>query len=208
MSDPEFPPHRGHDRTPAELSPRTLRLIAIGATAAAGMPDRLKAHLSEAVRTDPESLTGIREALFQLVPFCGWAVALNAVTVLRAVLEAQGVRMPPALAPLEALDRKALRDLGAATAMAVTPFFEKVADGLQDFDPDFLSHLTETAYGYVYNRPGLDLVTRELLAVALLNVSKQERQLRYHVSGALNVGASREAVRSAIAVAERAIAPY
>jgi 4-carboxymuconolactone decarboxylase len=190
------------------LSPRIRRLIAIGATAAAGLPAKLETHLSEAVRTDPEALPEIREALFQLVPFCGWAVALNAVNVLRKVLEENGLKMPGAGTPLEQLDRESLRRLGSATALTVTPFFEKVAAGLNDFDPDFLAHLTETAYGYVYNRPGLDLVTRELLAVALLNVSKQDLQLRYHVSGAMNVGASREAVRSAIAESERAIAAY
>jgi 4-carboxymuconolactone decarboxylase len=204
MSAERPEPNRQDDYSKG-LSPRTRRLIAIGATAAAGLPDRLEVHLSEAVQADPESLQEIRETLYQLVPFCGWAAALNAVTVLRRVLETHGLRMPPAAAPLENLDRASLRELGGDTAVAVTPFFERVAEGLEDFDPDLLAHLKETAYGYIYNRPGLDLLTRELLAVALLNVSRQERQLRYHVSGALNVGASRDAVRSAIAESERAI---
>jgi 4-carboxymuconolactone decarboxylase len=190
------------------LDPRARSLIAIGAAAVAGRPEKLEAHLVNAVRSDPASLPGIREVMFQLVPFCGWAVTLNAITVLRKVLDDHGLEMPPGGAPLEDVDRKGLRALGATTALQVTPFFEKVAAGLREFDPDFLAHLTESAYGYVYNRPGLDLVTRELVAVAILNVAGQDLQLRYHVSGALNVGASREAVRSAIAESERAIADY
>lgn len=208
MERGESTPDASPDGAPGVLGPRTRSLIAIGAAAVAGRPEKLEAHLVNAVRSDPASLPEIREVMFQLVPFCGWAVTLNAITVLRKVLEEHNLEMPRGGSPLEPLDRKALRALGETTALQVTPFFEKVAAGLREFDPDFLAHLTESAYGYVYNRPGLDLVTRELVAVALLNVAGQDLQLRYHVSGALNVGASREAVRSAIAESERAIADY
>jgi 4-carboxymuconolactone decarboxylase len=175
--------------------------VAIAALAVSGRPDKLEQELSAALDDHPDILSDIREVVFQLVPYCGWATALNTVTVLQGVLEARGLSMPPRdRPPLEEHDRATLRALGTGTARTVHPLFDKVAARLEEFDPDLVAHLTESAYGYIYNRPGMDLVTRELVAVAILAVAGQERQLRYHMEGAVNVGAGKEMVEEVLEV--------
>ena len=64
----------------------------------------------------------------------------------------------------------------------------------EQLDPDLYRFVIETAHGRVLSRPGLDLKTRELLIVATLTTLGRERELRTHVNGALNVGATREEI--------------
>lgn len=71
----------------------------------------------------------------------------------------------------------------------------KVIDSLRDIAPDFARYLIEFPFGDIYSRPGLDLRTREIAVVAALTaLGNAAPQLKVHVEGALNVGASREEV--------------
>lgn len=68
---------------------------------------------------------------------------------------------------------------------------ERVVESVRDVAPEFGRLLIEFAYGDVYSRPALDLKTRELVTVAALAVlGTATPQLKVHVRGALNVGAS------------------
>lgn len=72
---------------------------------------------------------------------------------------------------------------------------EKVIASLSDIAPDFAKLLIEFPFGDIYSRPGLDLKTRELAVVAALTaLGNAAPQLKVHIHGALNVGASREEV--------------
>lgn len=71
----------------------------------------------------------------------------------------------------------------------------KVIDSLRDIAPDFARYLIEFPFGDIYSRPGLDLRTREIAVIAALTaLGNAAPQLKVHVEGALNVGASREEV--------------
>jgi len=71
----------------------------------------------------------------------------------------------------------------------------RVIDSLRDIAPDFARYLIEFPFGDIYSRPGLDLRTREIAVVAALTaLGNAAPQLKVHVEGALNVGASREEV--------------
>src|SRR5471030_2260323 len=68
---------------------------------------------------------------------------------------------------------------------------EKVIDSLRDIAPDFARLLIEFPFGDIYSRPGLDLKARELAVVAALTaLGNATAQLKVHLHGALNVGAS------------------
>jgi 4-carboxymuconolactone decarboxylase len=67
---------------------------------------------------------------------------------------------------------------------------EKVEANLKALDPDLAELILNVAYDTVFERPGLDFKTKELLAVAhLLNVGS-ESELKTHIHGALNCGAT------------------
>jgi 4-carboxymuconolactone decarboxylase len=79
---------------------------------------------------------------------------------------------------------------------------DAVADNLLrtygEFAPDFLTYLTEFAFGTIYARDG-DLRQRELIAISsLITMGDCERQLETHVHGALNVGLTQAEVVEAV----------
>ncbi|MCD2339527.1 carboxymuconolactone decarboxylase family protein [Ideonella azotifigens] len=62
---------------------------------------------------------------------------------------------------------------------------------LRDVAPDLADLAISFAYGQVYARPGLTLLQRQMATVAMLAaVGGLEPQLKFHLRGALNVGAS------------------
>jgi len=134
----------------------------------------------------------IRETLVFLVPYCGWPTALNA--LLSAAAAAPELLATSVATELDQSDRAHRRTLGLETARSVNDHFDRVGDKIAAIDPALVDHLLESAYGYLYNRPGLDLRERELLAVAMLAIQRQDRQLRYHLHGARNAGATDEEI--------------
>src|SRR5437867_4460063 len=76
---------------------------------------------------------------------------------------------------------------------------ERVIAGLSDYVQDFATYLLEFPFGDVYSRPGLDLRSRELATVAALTVmANAAPQLKVHIHGAMNVGASRQEILEVI----------
>jgi 4-carboxymuconolactone decarboxylase len=72
---------------------------------------------------------------------------------------------------------------------------ERVMESLKDIAPDLARYVIEFPFGDVYSRPGLDLKSREIAAVAALTaLGSALPQLKVHINGALNVGCSRQEV--------------
>ena len=59
-----------------------------------------------------------------------------------------------------------------------------------DFTMPIQQHITRNAWGDVWQRDGLDLKTRSLITVAMLTALGKQHELKGHVRGALNNGAS------------------
>ncbi|WP_327080550.1 carboxymuconolactone decarboxylase family protein [Polaromonas sp. CG_9.5] len=62
--------------------------------------------------------------------------------------------------------------------------------GATDFTRPIQEHITAKAWGDVWQRPGLDLKTRSLITVAMLTALGKQHELKGHVRGALNNGAT------------------
>lgn len=75
---------------------------------------------------------------------------------------------------------------------------DRIGETLERVDPDLADLITRVAYEEVFDRPGLDLKTRELLAVALLMSLGAQDELKTHLRGALRCGATEEEVRETI----------
>ncbi len=72
---------------------------------------------------------------------------------------------------------------------------ERVLQSLEGIAPDFARYLIEFPFGDIYSRPGLDLKSREIAVVAALTtLGNAVPQLKVHIQGALNVGATRTEV--------------
>ena len=71
----------------------------------------------------------------------------------------------------------------------------RIVASLADIAPDFGRYLIEFPFGDLYSRPGADLKTREIAAVAALAaLGTAPSQLRAHIHGALHVGCLREEI--------------
>lgn len=62
--------------------------------------------------------------------------------------------------------------------------------GATDFTRPIQAHITAKAWGDVWQRPGLDLKTRSLITVAMLTALGKQHELKGHLRGALNNGAT------------------
>ena len=72
---------------------------------------------------------------------------------------------------------------------------QAIVDEMRDICPAFADMTIEWALGGIMARPGLDLVTRQLVLVAsCVTLGHAEPQLRAHAQAAIAAGATREQV--------------
>lgn len=69
-------------------------------------------------------------------------------------------------------------------------FVASALAGVTDFTRPMQEHITAKAWGDVWQRPGLDLKTRSLITVAMLTALGKQHELKGHLRGALNNGAT------------------
>jgi 4-carboxymuconolactone decarboxylase len=60
------------------------------------------------------------------------------------------------------------------------------------FDADFQRFITESAWGSVWARPGLDRRTRHLITLAMLAALGKEHELEMHIRSTQNTGVTQE----------------
>lgn len=75
---------------------------------------------------------------------------------------------------------------------------DRILERLQALDPDLMGYIRDFAYDTIYERPGLDLKTKELLACALLTSLGSPPELKTHLRGAMQAGATEQEVREAL----------
>jgi len=63
------------------------------------------------------------------------------------------------------------------------------------FDADFQRYITESAWGSVWTRPGLDKRTRSMLTLALLAAQGHWEEFAMHIRATRNTGATPDDVR-------------
>lgn len=66
------------------------------------------------------------------------------------------------------------------------------------FTQPIQEHITRAAWGDVWQRPGLDLKTRSLITVAMLTALGKQNELKGHVRGALNNGATVQEIQEVL----------
>lgn len=167
------------------------QLATVAALAAmGGLEPQLKFHIAGALNVGcrPSHLV---ELMTHLVIYAGFPAALNGIAATREVFREKGiVAQPtplgePTISRLEA-GLAALHEVDGAVGT-------RVIDSLSDIAPDLGRFIVEFAFGEIYTRPGLNLFLRELVTVAVLAaMGSATPQLKVHMHGFLNVGASRE----------------
>jgi 4-carboxymuconolactone decarboxylase len=130
----------------------------------------------------------VEEVILQSYLFAGFPRTLNAMRDWRRL----SGRAAPADASVESwAEASEWTRRGEETCRAVYgSHYDKLRQNIQGLHPALDAWMITEGYGKVLSRGALDLLLRELCIVAACAVSGQERQLRSHLLGARNVGAS------------------
>jgi 4-carboxymuconolactone decarboxylase len=170
------------------LDNATSALVRLSATVAAGDERAIRAETTRVVGTIPD--VWVEELLLQTYLFAGFPRALNAMREWRRV-RPEVVSSPGG--------PEATRAAGEATCGRVYGgMYDRLRENIRHLHPLLDDWMITEGYGKVLSRPGLDLARRELCIVAACAATAQDRQLHSHLHGALNAGASVNAVDAAI----------
>jgi 4-carboxymuconolactone decarboxylase len=77
-------------------------------------------------------------------------------------------------------------------------FVDKAFAGATEFTMPLQEFITRNAWGTVWQRDGLDMKTRSLVTVAMLTALGCSHELKGHLRGALNNGATPEELREVL----------
>ena len=77
-------------------------------------------------------------------------------------------------------------------------FVERALSGTTSFTQPIQDHISRNAWGDVWQREGLDRKTRSLVTVAMLTALGKQHELKGHLRGALNNGATVEELQEVL----------
>jgi 4-carboxymuconolactone decarboxylase len=95
---------------------------------------------------------------------------------------------------------KTLFDAGIKTRREVLgdAYVDAALKTADEFGQPLQELVTEYCWGDVWNRPGLPRKTRSLINLAMLTALNRPHELRVHIRGALNNGATKEEIREVL----------
>jgi 4-carboxymuconolactone decarboxylase len=181
-----------HKLTPL---PDSLRHLVRIAAAIAGADEETTRRVMEQAVGSAEPIA-VDEVILQSYLFAGFPRTLNAARTWRAV---SGTLAPKSDSAASMSNGALWEQRGEQTCEIVYgDSYSLLRENIQKLHPALDAWMITDGYGKVLSRPQLDLGTRELCIVAACAASGQQRQLHSHLHGALNAGASRQQVASAI----------
>jgi 4-carboxymuconolactone decarboxylase len=77
-------------------------------------------------------------------------------------------------------------------------FVDHALNNADDFSQPMQNYINEHAWGATWQRSELDLKTRSLVTIAMLVALKAQQELKGHIQGALNNGASTAEIREVL----------
>ncbi|MEW5917366.1 MAG: carboxymuconolactone decarboxylase family protein [Gemmatimonadota bacterium] len=166
------------------LTAEVRALVRLAGAIAGGGASAVRSAIDDAVQLVRP--TWVEEVILQSYLFAGFPRTLNA---MREWRRASGRAEPAAEERTESPAE--LKRRGEATCRAVYgTHYDKLRQNIRALHPALDAWMITEGYGKVLSRGALDLLLRELCIVAACATSGQERQLRSHLLGARNVGAS------------------
>lgn len=166
-----------------QLSPRDRSIVTIAALIARNQTAEQAHYLALALDNGVRP-SEISEIITHLAFYAGWGNAMATVPIAHGVFDARGVSrsaLPPAAAPLLALDQAAEAQRAALVEATVGP----VAPGLVEYTRDLL-------FKDLWLRPALSPRDRSLVTVSALIASGQVAQVTYHLNRAMDSGLTKE----------------
>ena len=179
------------------LDIKTREMLTVVSLSAQQALPQLKAHANAALNVGVTPIE-LRETVYLCAPFVGFPKTLNALGVINEVFAELGIKLP-----LESQGKTAEEERFAAGSAIQQPLYgneikEALAGLPGNMGEDAARFLTEFCFGDIYTRGGLDVKTRELLAIGILVTTGNMQTLQSHIAGSIRAGNSPETVTAAI----------
>lgn len=179
------------------LDIKTREMLTVVSLSAQQALPQLKAHANAALNVGVTPIE-LRETVYLCAPFVGFPKTLNALGVINEVFAERGIKLP-----LESQGKTAEEERFAAGFAIQQPLYgneiKEALVGLPgNMGEDAARFLTEFCFGDIYTRGGLDVKTRELLAIGILVTTGNMQTLQSHIAGSIRAGNSPETVTAAI----------
>ncbi len=180
-----------------ELSDKLRELITLVILTTNQTLDQLQAHVFAALNIGVSPI-GIKEAIYQCVPYLGFPKTLNAIQKVNEVFQSQNIALPVDSQKTVSEETRFEDGLNVQTSI-----FGDIIDQMHQNAPKNQKHiqnyLSAFCFGDVYTRKSLDIKTRELLTLCILSaLGGCESQVKSHVFGNLNVGNDKITMLTAI----------
>ena len=179
------------------LDIKTREMLTVVSLSAQQALPQLKAHANAVLNVGVTPIE-LRETVYLCAPFVGFPKTLNALGVINEVFAERGIKLP-----LESQGKTAEEERFAAGSAIQQPLYgneikEALAGLPGNMGEDAARFLTEFCFGDIYTRGGLDVKTRELLAIGILVTTGNMQTLQSHIAGSIRAGNSPETVTAAI----------
>ncbi len=183
--------------TVGDLDIKTRELITVVCLTTMQTLPQLKAHINGALNAGNTPLE-VREAIYQCAPFIGFPKTLNALGVLNEVFKARGIQTPLESGVTVAENERYQKGKEIQEKLYGDEIKQAMKGLPQNMGDEAARFLTEVCFGDFYTRKGLDIKTRELLALAVLVAKDDDITLKSHIKGNLKAGNSPETIAAAI----------
>ena len=175
------------------LSDTERELVRIASITTVGSSSMLKHEVTGALNIGVKPLE-IRETIYQITPYIGFAKAFDALTTINEVFKENGIKTP--LESQATVTEETRFDKGLEVQVGI--FGEHITQMRNNAPADcahFNDNLASFCFGDTYTRGTLDLEMREMLTFATIaSLGGCEPQLKGHIAGNKSVGNSREKV--------------
>ena len=177
----------------AAITPVQRQLITL-VMLTAGQNRPLISRAAEAALNAGATPLEVREALYHVAPYIGFAKVFEALEQVNAVFAARGIKLP-----LEAQGTTTDADrFEKGLGFQVKTYGERI-NKMREATPDYQKHLQDDlsafCFGDISTRGTLDLKAREMVTMAVIGaIGGADPQFKGHVMGTLAAGASKEEV--------------
>lgn len=185
------------------LNDTERELVRIASLATVGVEDALEREVEGALNLGVKPLE-IRETIYQVTPYIGFAKAVEALEAINEVFKDKGIKLP--LENQSNVTEENRFDKGLEVQIDI--FGDAIHQMRKNAAPDaahFNDDLAEFCFGDTYTRGTLDLKQREMITMAAIaSLGGCEPQLKGHIAGNKSVGNTRAQVIGVLT----AIHPY
>lgn len=182
-----------------KLTDKQRQLITIVVLATNQNEKLLEKNVEGALNVGVEPLE-IREALYQVAPYIGFAKTFEALDIANDVFLSKGVKLPLPKQGTVTEENRIEKGFGVQIDIYGDRIRNSRAKAAAD-EMHIQDYLSGFCFGDTYTRGTLDIKMRELLTVSVLDALGTEPQMKGHIIGNLKVGNDRETIIAAFTTA-------